>query len=65
MSDCPNQEKNLRNCSCTYSSCSRKGICCECIAYHRKNHQLPGCLFPSDIEKTYDRSIENFIRSSK
>jgi len=23
--------------------------------------QLPGCLFPPDAEKTYDRSLEKFI----
>jgi len=24
--------------------------------------ELPACYFPDDVEKTYDRSIENFIR---
>jgi hypothetical protein len=24
--------------------------------------QLPGCLFPPDAERTYDRSLKNFIR---
>jgi len=23
--------------------------------------ELPACYFPDDIEKTYDRSIENFV----
>jgi hypothetical protein len=24
--------------------------------------QLPGCLFPDDVERTWDRSLENFVR---
>ena len=34
---CDNQEKNLSICNCSYEPCSRKGSCCECIAYHRRN----------------------------
>jgi len=58
---CPNQKENLKNCACTYEPCGRKGICCECIAYHRRQGQIPGCLFPKDTEKTFDRSIKRFI----
>ncbi|MDD3049800.1 MAG: DUF6485 family protein [Candidatus Cloacimonetes bacterium] len=58
---CENQKKNQKHCNCTYP-CSRKGICCECIAYHRANKELPACYFPDDIEKTYIRSISNFIK---
>jgi hypothetical protein len=25
--------------------------------------QLPACVFPKDVEKTYDRSIETFIKT--
>ncbi|MBW2555075.1 MAG: hypothetical protein JRE20_13250 [Deltaproteobacteria bacterium] len=57
------QEKNLQHCTCTYEPCSKKGICCECIAYHRSSGELPGCLFPKDVEKTYDRSIEGFVKT--
>jgi hypothetical protein len=57
------QEKNLVNCTCTYTSCSKRGICCECIAYHRSKGEIPGCLFPKDVEKTYDRSIERFVKA--
>ncbi|MEF3280934.1 MAG: DUF6485 family protein [Elusimicrobiota bacterium] len=53
---------NKANCTCTYEPCSRKGICCQCIEYHRNNGELPGCYFSKNGEKTYDRSIENFIR---
>ncbi|ACL04436.1 MULTISPECIES: DUF6485 family protein [Desulfatibacillum] len=56
------KEKNLERCTCTYSSCAKQGICCECIAYHLKSRQLPGCVFPADAEATYDRSFEHFAR---
>lgn len=56
------KEENLKKCNCTYEPCSRKGICCECIAYHLNNNELPACCFPDDVEKTFDRSIENFIK---
>ncbi len=56
------KEKNLKNCSCTYPGCPRKGICCECVKYHRQKNQIPGCFFNEKSEKTYDRSVENFIK---
>ncbi len=56
-------EKNKKKCTCTYEPCSRKGLCCECITYHKKSDELPGCFFSPDAEKTYDRSIDFFIRS--
>ncbi len=59
-----NVDANKSNCNCTYP-CSRKGVCCECIAYHRKMGELPACYFPDDIEKGYDRSVDNFIRIYK
>jgi hypothetical protein len=37
-------------------------MCCECISYHLRNRQLPGCCFPADAEQTYDRSFEHFAR---
>jgi hypothetical protein len=57
--DCK-KERNSGRCNCSYP-CSRKGICCDCLHYHRAIGELPACYFPDDIEKTYDRSIENFI----
>jgi len=57
-----NKEKNLNKCNCTYEPCRRKGMCCECLKYHFKNREFPACLFPDDIEKKYDRSIEKFIK---
>jgi hypothetical protein len=56
------QAKNLRQCPCTYDPCERKGLCCECIRYHLKSRELPGCCFSRDAEKTYDRSFEHFVR---
>ena len=57
-----NIEMNTAQCACTNTSCSRWGKCCECIARHRERDELPGCLFPPDVEKTYDRSIARFVQ---
>ncbi|MCL2294310.1 MAG: DUF6485 family protein [Spirochaetes bacterium] len=57
---CTNESANLKICNCSYSGCSRKGICCECLHYHRARKELPACYFPPDIEKTYNRSIKNY-----
>lgn len=56
------KEQNLKHCNCSYDPCSRKGICCECLQYHLKGKQLPGCCFPDSAEKTFDRSFEHFAR---
>ncbi len=64
MEECPRQEKNLAECSCTYGHCDRKGLCCECLHYHRKRGELPGCYFPPEVEMTYDRSIGRFVKST-
>ncbi len=53
---------NKVNCSCTYEPCSRKGKCCECIAYHLESNELPACAFPPEVEKAYDRSFARFVR---
>lgn len=55
-------EENLKSCPCTYPGCDRKGKCCQCINYHKSRGELPGCLFPPEVEKTYDRSIAAFIK---
>ncbi len=60
-----NKEQNLETCNCTYDPCSRKGICCECISYHLKMRELPGCCFSASAEATYDRSFEHFARLVK
>jgi hypothetical protein len=58
------QDINLQRCNCTYEPCPRKGICCECIVYHRKMSELPACFFSDEVERTYDRSIRRFIREN-
>ena len=59
--DCQ-KEKNLERCTCTYDPCARKGLCCECLAAHLRQRELPGCCFGTDAERTYDRSFEHFAR---
>lgn len=54
------KERNKLNCNCSYP-CAKKGVCCDCISYHRSRNELPACYFPADAERTYDRSIEYFI----
>ncbi|NIM05079.1 MAG: cytosolic protein [Armatimonadetes bacterium] len=62
-SDCPNLDANLKECSCSYPGCPRKGRCCECLQYHLKSGELPGCCFPADVERSYDRSMARFVAS--
>lgn len=57
-----NQKENLKSCKCTYP-CERRGKCCDCIRHHREKNELPGCYFTEEAEKTYDRSIENFLNT--
>ena len=59
--ECKKQE-NLKDCPCSYPNCSRKGMCCECLSYHLASNELPACCFSKEAEKTYDRSINNFIK---
>ncbi len=59
------QEKFKKYCNCTYEPCERENRCCECLHYHRMNGELPGCFFNKEFERTYDRSITNFIRMHK
>ena len=58
------KEANLRDCNCTFA-CSRKGVCCECIAYHRRLGELPACYFPAQVEKTGERGVEAYLRSRR
>lgn len=62
--DCK-KTKNITQCNCSYEPCSRKGICCECIAYHRKNGELPACYFDKKSESTYNRSVSYFVSLNK
>ncbi len=60
--DCKKERENRKLCNCTYEPCSRKGSCCECIAYHRGMRELPACLFDVKTERSYDRSFEMFLK---
>jgi hypothetical protein len=62
--DCK-MDTNMARCNCTYEPCSRKGICCECIAYHRSANELPACYFSAEAERTYDRSVRKFIEDNQ
>ncbi len=53
--------ENMKNCNCSYP-CSKKGVCCDCIAYHRRNNELPACYFTDKAEKSYDRSVRKFLQ---
>ncbi|MFC1910126.1 DUF6485 family protein [Chloroflexota bacterium] len=55
-------DENRANCSCTYEPCPRKGRCCECISYHWQAGELPACVFPPEVERTYDRSVKRFVQ---
>jgi len=59
------KRQNAADCACTYNSCGNRGVCCECIASHLASRQLPGCCFPPQVEKTYDRSFEAFAKAWK
>ncbi|HMK61258.1 MAG TPA: DUF6485 family protein [Dissulfurispiraceae bacterium] len=61
MMDCIS-EKNKAMCNCTYEPCERKHKCCLCLHYHRKQGELPACYFSAQYERTYDRSISNFLK---
>ena len=63
--ECKNYSNNMARCNCTYEPCSRKGYCCECIAYHKRAGELPACYFSAAAERTYDRSIAKFIRDNR
>jgi len=73
------KEQNLKDCPCSWPNCPRlqptllilssfawaPGICCECIRHHLVKNELPACFFSKEAEKTYDRSIDNFIKDKK
>ncbi|MDP2891917.1 MAG: DUF6485 family protein [Bacillota bacterium] len=59
------KQTNIKGCPCTYTPCSRKGLCCECVTYHRSSGELPACFFSKEAEKTYDRSVRRFIEDNR
>lgn len=58
--------RTAADCKCTYTpACSRRGNCCQCIAYHRDKGQATACMFTPEGERTYDRSLKNLMRDRK
>ncbi len=62
--NCENKT-GMKECSCSYEPCPRKGKCCECVAYHHRMNEIPGCLFTPNGERSYDRSVAAFIRDQQ
>ena len=59
------KEENKIGCACTYTSCGNRGVCCDCVRHHRENDEIPGCFFTAAGERTYDRSVKNFIQTMR
>jgi hypothetical protein len=59
--NCPNKAENLKSCTCTYH-CGKRGVCCECVAYHRAQGAIPGCFFSKEGEAAWDRSARHFCK---
>ena len=65
MGRCEQLKKNLAGCTCTYTACDKRGACCACVAFHRQSGELPGCFFPAEAERTYDRSVRHFVQAMR
>jgi hypothetical protein len=63
--NCTNQAKNAKACNCSYPGCSRHGVCCECLAYHRGSGELPACYFTAAEERTYNRSVSFYFQKHR
>ncbi len=48
-------------CRCTYRSCSRRGNCCQCVAYHRDKGEFTACFFSPTAERSYDRTLQKLL----
>lgn len=48
--DCSNMEKNKQQCTCAYTNCPRHGVCCQCVAYHLPQKQLPQCYVKAGVK---------------
>jgi len=55
------QKINSKSCNCGFE-CERKGICCDCLAYHREKGELPACYFSDKVAGSYDRSVETYLK---
>jgi len=59
------KKTNAEKCTCSQTGCENRGLCCQCLAKHLAKRQLPGCCFPTEAEKSYDRSFANFAKAWK
>lgn len=39
--DCRNRPRNTEACACYETSCSRRGVCCDCIRFHWGHNTWP------------------------
>jgi len=60
---CLNKSVNEKRCTCTYPGCPNHAVCCDCLHAHLAKKELPGCCFPKEAEKTYDRSFSAFAKA--
>lgn len=60
---CPNKNLNQSRCTCSYPGCANHAVCCECLHMHLAKKQLPGCCFPTEAEKRWDRSFSAFAKA--
>ena len=58
-------DNNRQPCTCTYPGCPRHGKCCECVVYHNRSGDFPGCFFSKAGEASFDRSLSMLVRSRK
>ena len=57
----PCENNKSMKCPCTYA-CSKRGKCCECVAYHLRGSEFPACFFSKEVEKSYDRSLPRLMK---
>lgn len=57
------KDRNKEFCGCSHTECGRHGVCCDCLQYHLKNRQLPGCCFPPEVERTDARNFAAFAKA--
>lgn len=55
-------EKSLQHCNCTYTSCDKRGNCCQCVAHHKDRGEFPACFFSGSAESSYDRSLAKLVK---
>jgi len=55
-------KQSTSHCTCTYTGCEKRGNCCACVTFHRSRREVPGCFFTPGGERSYDRSLANFLR---